>query len=66
MQGRKGAFTGSISDLESKISEQDDLIKQLTQKANEAGLQVQSIAIKAIEGASAQRITVERERVKEG
>jgi hypothetical protein len=52
--------------LESKIGEQDDLIKQLTQKANEAGLQVQSIAIKAIEGASSQRITVERERVKEG
>jgi len=59
-------YQQKITALESKISEQDDLIKQLTQKANEAGLQVQSIAIKAIEGASAQRMTVERERVREG
>ena len=42
-----------ITSLQAKIKEQDEQIRQLTQKANEAGLQVQSIAIKAIEGASA-------------
>jgi hypothetical protein len=66
IEGERKLYQQKIEALESKINEQDDLIKQLTQKANEAGLQVQSIAIKAIEGASAQRITVERERVKEG
>jgi len=64
MEGDRKLYQQKIAALESKIGEQDDLIKQLTQKANEAGLQVQSIAIKAIEGASAQRITVER--AKEG
>jgi hypothetical protein len=66
IEGDRKLYQQKIAALESKIGEQDDLIKQLTQKANEAGLQVQSIAIKAIEGASSQRITVERERVKEG
>ncbi|MCX5814037.1 MAG: hypothetical protein NT178_16065 [Proteobacteria bacterium] len=66
IEGDRKLYQQKIAALESKISEQDDLIKQLTQKANEAGLQVQSIAIKAIEGASSQRITVERERVREG
>lgn len=45
-----------IVSLEAKIKEQEELIKQLTQKANESGLQVQAIAIKAIEGASSQRV----------
>lgn len=44
-----------IASLEAKIKEQEEQIRQLTQKANEAGLQVQSIAIKAIEGASTWR-----------
>lgn len=65
MEGDRRLYQQKIEALELKIREQDDLIKQLTQKANEAGLQVQSIAIKAIEGASSQRITVERERIKE-
>jgi hypothetical protein len=66
IEGERKLYQQKVTALEGKIKEQDDLIKQLTQKASEAGLQVQSIAIKAIEGASAQRITVERERVKEG
>ncbi len=44
-----------IVSLEAKIKEQEELIKQLTLKTNEAGLQVQAIAIKAIEVASSQR-----------
>lgn len=50
-----------ITSLEGKIKEQDEQIRQLTQKANEAGVQVQSIAIKAIEGASLARRGFERE-----
>lgn len=66
IDGERKLYQQKITALETKIKEQEELVKQLTQKANEAGLQVQSIAIKAIEGASAQRITVERERVREG
>lgn len=46
--------------LQSKIREQEELIRQLTQKADESVQQVQTIAVKAIEGASAQRIVTER------
>lgn len=66
IEGERKLYQQKVAALEAKIKEQEDLVKQLTQKANEAGLQVQNIAIKAIEGASLQRITVERERVKEG
>jgi len=45
-----------ISALETKIKEQEAYIRQLTQKADDAGKQVQNIAIKALEGASSQRI----------
>jgi hypothetical protein len=45
-----------VLSLETKIKEQQEQIRQLTQKANEAGLQIQSIAVKAIEGASGQRL----------
>ena len=41
--------------LEMKISQQDQQIQALTEKANQAGVQVQDIAVKAIEGASRQR-----------
>jgi hypothetical protein len=56
MDGERKLNAQIIVSLESKIKEQDELIRQLTQKATDAGLQVQSIAIKAIEGASAQRV----------
>ena len=49
-----------IASLENKIKEQAEQIKQLTQKVNDSGQQVQTIAIKAIEStagsAAAQRM----------
>lgn len=44
-----------IASLQSKIKEQEVLIKQLSQKADEATVQVQSIAIKALEGSTPAR-----------
>jgi len=44
-----------IASLQGKIKEQDALIKQLSQKADEATLQVQSIALKALEGSTPMR-----------
>ena len=44
-----------IASLKEKIKEQDEVIQQLRKKASDAGDQVQSIAIKAIEGASTTR-----------
>ncbi len=44
-----------IATLQAKIKEQESFIKQLTQKADDATSQVQSIAIKALEGTSSAR-----------
>lgn len=44
-----------IATLQAKIKEQESFIKQLTQKADDATSQVQSIAIKALEGTSGAR-----------
>jgi len=56
-----------VSALEAKIKEQEAYIRQLTQKTDQAGQQVQNIALKAIEGASSQRIFGRNyENVKEG
>lgn len=55
IEGERKLNKQMIASFESKIKEQEDLIRQLTQKANDAGIQVQNIAIKAIEGASPQR-----------
>src|SRR3990167_1501220 len=41
--------------LEAKVASLEMQIKQLTDKSNQANLQVQDIAVKAIEGASRQR-----------
>ncbi|MFA6263804.1 MAG: hypothetical protein WC630_05210 [Candidatus Babeliales bacterium] len=41
--------------LQAKIKDQESFIKQLTQRADDATTQVQSIAIKALEGASSVR-----------
>jgi hypothetical protein len=49
-----------IGALERKIAEQEEQIRQLAQKADDSIQQVQTIAVKAIEGASAQRIFTER------
>jgi hypothetical protein len=51
-----------IDTLEGKIKEQEEQIKQLTQKADDSVAQVQKIAVKAIEGASSQRVFVERSK----
>lgn len=45
----------TIMALEIKVNEKDVLIEQLTQKSNQATLQIQDIAVRAIEGASASR-----------
>ena len=45
-----------ISALEMKIKEQEAQIRQMAQKTDEAGSHVQNIALKAIEGASTQRV----------
>ncbi len=55
MEGERKLSQQIIQSLETKIKEQDEQIRQLTQKTNEAGMQVQNIAIKAIEGASTWR-----------
>lgn len=55
VEGELKLYGQMIAQLEAKILEKDNLIAQLTQKANQAGTQVQDIAVKAIEGASSQR-----------
>lgn len=55
-EGEKRLNQQLISALETKIKEQEEYVRQLNKKADEAGRQVQNIAIKAIEGAASQRI----------
>ena len=56
IEGERKLYKQSVEALESKIKAQQDLIGQITQKADDAGKQVQHIAVKAIEGASSQRV----------
>ncbi|MGA1796116.1 MAG: hypothetical protein ACMUIL_09675 [bacterium] len=56
IEGERRLHAQIVSGLEAKIKEQETYIRQLTQKSDDAGKQVQNIAIKAIEGASAQRL----------
>jgi hypothetical protein len=63
IEGERRLAQQAIAALEKKISEQEEQVRQLTQRASEAGLQVQQIAIKAIEGAGTTRIiTPERQK----
>ncbi len=55
VEGERKLHQQMIATLESKIAQQDQQIKALTEKANHAGLQVQEIAVKAIEGASSRQ-----------
>lgn len=48
----------TITSLEKKIAEQEKQVEFLGTRAEHAGKQVQDIALKAIEGAAAQKITV--------
>lgn len=54
VEGERKLHQQMIAALENKITQQDQQIKALTEKANHAGTQVQEIAVKAIEGASRQ------------
>lgn len=55
MEGEIRLLKQTIASLEHKIKEQDGLVGQLTQKSDNAGMQVKEIALKALEGASFQR-----------
>jgi len=55
MQSEVKLLKQIISSLENKIKEQEALIKQLNEKTNVAGEQVQTIALKALEGAATSR-----------
>jgi hypothetical protein len=66
IEGERNLNKQKILSLENKIEEQAELIKQLTQKVNDSGQQVQTIAIKAIEAtagsSTAQRFFVQSEK----
>jgi hypothetical protein len=55
VEGERKLHQQMIAALENKIAQQDQQIKALTEKANHAGIQVQEIAVKAIEGASSRQ-----------
>jgi len=55
VEGERKLSQQMITTLEAKIKQQEQQIKELTEKTNHAGLQVQQIAVKAIESASGQR-----------
>lgn len=65
IEGERRLHEHAVEALESRIREQEELIRQLTEKADASVKQVQTIAVKAIEGASAQRIVNVTERPKE-
>jgi len=60
IEGERRLNKQIISALEGKIKEQEEQIKQLIHKADDSVAQVQKIAVKAIEGASGQRVFTER------
>ncbi len=55
VEGERKLHQQMINGLELKIAQQEQQIKELNDKSNFAGSQVQEIAVKAIEGASRQR-----------
>jgi hypothetical protein len=55
VEGERKLHQQMIAALENKIAQQEQHIQALTEKANHAGIQVQEIAVKAIEGASSVR-----------
>lgn len=62
IEGERKLSKQIIDALEGKIKEQEEQIRQLTQKADDSVAQVQKIAVKAIEGASSQRVFLERSK----
>lgn len=55
MQGENKLSQQAITSLHAKIKEQDNLIASLNEKANTAGSQVQTIALKALDSAASLR-----------
>lgn len=55
VEGERKLFKQMIAALESKVANLEAQAKQLSDKTNQANLQVQDIAVKAIESASIQR-----------
>jgi hypothetical protein len=53
LEGEKRLYEQKVASFLEKIKEQDNLIKTLTARVDQSGKQVQDIAIKAVEGASA-------------
>jgi hypothetical protein len=53
MDGERKLYLQKVSALDEKIKAQAEQIRELTVKSHEASLQVQGIAVKAIEGAAA-------------
>jgi hypothetical protein len=62
IEGERKLSKQIIDALEARIKEQEEQIRQLTQKADDSVAQVQKIAVKAIEGASSQRVFMERSK----
>jgi hypothetical protein len=55
VEGECKLYQQTIAALEAKVLHLEEQVKQLSEKASQANLQVQDIAVKAIEGASRQR-----------
>jgi hypothetical protein len=55
IEGERTLYTQQVAALEAKVAQLELQAKQLIDKSNQASLQVQDIAVKAIEGASHQR-----------
>ena len=64
IEGERKLNQLTIASLQSKIKEQESFIKQLTQKADSATDQVQSIALKALERSSIPRFHHSHEETK--
>ncbi len=62
VEGDRKLSQQTIGALEKKLEEQEEQIRRLTQRADEATLQVQNIAVKAIEGALSTRIITEKSK----
>jgi hypothetical protein len=59
-EGERKLYQQTISSLEAKVAGFELQLQQLSEKANQSNLQVQDIAVKAIEGASRQRFLLEK------
>ena len=56
VDGERKLHQQMIASLEQKLKEKDAVIANLTSRADDAGKQIQNIAVKAIDGASKLRV----------